>query len=503
MNDIFLEAITQISVSKSFDDIFGNLKAVFGKLGICKSVEFAVCRSKGELSYPHVNKIIEHDSLAHLRDIEEDVVSRLSAKCEFLSVFSSDLKGDNLFFCRLKVLEQGEEAFAFFTKGDAFDEAQFLYLLTIAHAPLNFVSSQNTLGLILEYAAFVADQKEPEMMLVALADMAREFSAADRTTIWLGDKKEETLWTKVAHGMPPITIPASTGIAGFSYQKGEVVICNDPYSDNRFNPEIDKKTGYQTKSIVAIPIKNSENEIMGSLQSINKLSADDKFNELDVSKLKLVSSYIGNTIELANLHKEIEDTQKEVIFTMGEVGEFRSKETGNHVKRVAEYSYQLALGCGLSKADAELLRMASPMHDIGKVAIDDSILKKPGKLTDEEFEIMKSHTTMGYEVLRHSKRRIIAAAATVAYEHHEKYNGRGYPRGLKGEEIHIFGRITALADVFDALGSDRCYKKAWELESIYELFRRESGEHFDNKIVDAFFVNIDEILKIRGMFRDV
>jgi response regulator RpfG family c-di-GMP phosphodiesterase len=188
---------------------------------------------------------------------------------------------------------------------------------------------------------------------------------------------------------------------------------------------------------------------------------------------------------------------------MGEVGEFRSKETGNHVKRVAEYSYVLAKGCGLSEAEAELLRMASPMHDIGKVAIEDAILKKPGKLTDEEFDIMKTHTTMGYEVLRHSTRKIISAAATVAYEHHEKYNGRGYPRGLKGEEIHIFGRITALADVFDALGSDRCYKKAWELEKIYNLFKEERGEHFDPKVVDAFFDNLEKILHIRESFKDV
>jgi response regulator RpfG family c-di-GMP phosphodiesterase len=340
-------------------------------------------------------------------------------------------------------------------------------------------------------------------MLVTLAEMAREFSAADRATIWMSDEANSTLWTKVAHGMGPITIPNSAGIVGFVYKNGEIVVSNDPYSDSRFNQEVDRKTGYRTKSILAIPIKNSENEIIGALQTINKLASKDDFNDADVAKLKLVSSYIGNTVELANLHKEIEDTQKEVIFTMGEAGEFRSKETGNHVKRVAEYSYILAQGCGLDDTTSDLLRMASPMHDIGKVAIEDAILKKPGKLTDEEFEIMKTHTTMGYEILRHSKRRIISAAATVAYEHHEKFNGRGYPRGLAGEDIHIFGRITALADVFDALGSDRCYKKAWELEKIFELFNREKGEHFDPKIVDTFFKNLDRILEVRDRFRDV
>jgi len=241
----------------------------------------------------------------------------------------------------------------------------------------------------------------------------------------------------------------------------------------------------------------------GELQCVNKLSMDSEFNDNDVAKLNLVSTYVANTLELASLHKEIEDTQKEVIFTMGEVGEFRSKETGNHVKRVAEYSYVIAIGYGLNILDAELLRMASPMHDIGKVAIADSILKKPGKLTDEEFEVMKSHTTMGYEVLRHSSRKIISAASIVAYEHHEKWAGNGYPRGLKGEEIHIFGRITALADVFDALGSDRRYKRAWVLDRIYALFHEESGRHFDPKVVNAFFNNLDKILHIRESFKDV
>ena len=206
--------------------------------------------------------------------------------------------------------------------------------------------------------------------------------------------------------------------------------------------------------------------------------------------------------EIFNLHEEIEETQKEVIYKMGEVGETRSKETGNHVKRVAEYSKLLATLYGMDDREAEILRMASPMHDIGKVGIADSILKKPAKLTEEEFEIMKGHSEIGYNVLKGSNREVLKAAAIVSYEHHEKYNGKGYPRGLRGEDIHIYGRITAVADVFDALGSERCYKKAWEDENIFNLFKAERGEHFDPKLIDLFFEHKDRFLEIRDKYKD-
>ena len=203
-----------------------------------------------------------------------------------------------------------------------------------------------------------------------------------------------------------------------------------------------------------------------------------------------------------NMHVEMEDTQKEIIFKMGEVGESRSKETGNHVKRVAHYSKLLAKLAGLSREDEDLLFSASPMHDIGKVGIPDSILKKPGALDSDEWTIMKTHAEIGYKVLKDSKRPILKSAAIVAYTHHEKWNGSGYPNAISGEEIHIFGRITAIVDVFDALGSDRCYKKAWELEKILQFFKEERGKHFDPNLIDLFLENIDNFLVIRDKFSD-
>ena len=206
--------------------------------------------------------------------------------------------------------------------------------------------------------------------------------------------------------------------------------------------------------------------------------------------------------EIKNLNQEIENTQKEVVFTMGAIGESRSKETGNHVKRVAEYSKLLAIYYGLDEKEAEMLKQASPMHDIGKVAIPDAILNKPGRFDETEREIMNTHAALGYEMLKHSNRPLLKMAAIVANEHHEKWDGSGYPNGLKAENIHIYGRITALADVFDALGSHRVYKKAWDDKKIFNLFKEEKAKHFDPKLVDIFFEHLEEFLKIRETFKD-
>ncbi|UTJ07614.1 HD domain-containing phosphohydrolase [Arcobacter roscoffensis] len=208
-------------------------------------------------------------------------------------------------------------------------------------------------------------------------------------------------------------------------------------------------------------------------------------------------------VEIEQLNEDIIETQREVVFRLGAIAEARDKETGMHVKRVAEYSKLLALYYGLPANEAEIVKMASPMHDIGKVAIPDDILKKPGRYTPEEFEIMKTHAQIGYDMLKSSNKPILKAAAIIAHQHQEKYDGSGYPQGLSGEDIHIYGRITAIADVFDALGSDRVYKKAWDDDRIFNLFKEERAKHFDPVLIDLFFKNLDNFLEIRDKFKDV
>ena len=223
---------------------------------------------------------------------------------------------------------------------------------------------------------------------------------------------------------------------------------------------------------------------------------------LDKNLIEIFSNTISTAFENTTLNLQLQNSHKEIIFTLGEIAEARSKETSKHVKRVAEFSRIIALRYGMSEEEAEVIALASAMHDIGKLGIQENVLNKPGKLTPEEFEIIKSHSMIGYEMLKNSDKETMKTAAIIALQHHEKYDGTGYPYGLKGEEIHIYGRITAIADVFDALGTKRVYKPAWELEEVLEHFRKERGKHFDPNLIDIFFENIDDILKIRDTFPD-
>ena len=207
--------------------------------------------------------------------------------------------------------------------------------------------------------------------------------------------------------------------------------------------------------------------------------------------------------EPLRLTHEIVETQRELLLVLGEVVENRSRETGKHVKRVAEIAYLLAREIGLSKETAEILKTAAPMHDIGKVGIDDSILHKPGKLDFDEFEIMKTHAELGHHILTRIDRPLLSIAARIAHEHHENYDGSGYPQGLKGEEISIEGRIIAVADVLDALGHARVYKTAWDDAAVRDFFITQRGRKFDPALVDLVLKHWDALTDIRNNFRDI
>lgn len=227
-----------------------------------------------------------------------------------------------------------------------------------------------------------------------------------------------------------------------------------------------------------------------------------QLTELDKNLISIFSSNVAIAFENITLNQEIIDTQKEIIFTLGEVIESRSKETGNHVRRVAETSYLMALKTGLSERRADLLRMASPMHDVGKVGIPDAVLLKEGKLTPEELQVIKYHTEIGYHILRNSRREILEAAVFTARQHHEWWDGSGYPLGLKGEQIHLFGRITAIADVFDALLHQRVYKPAWEPRRVLTYIEERRGTQFDPQLVDILLENREEFMAIVDRYPD-
>ncbi len=227
-----------------------------------------------------------------------------------------------------------------------------------------------------------------------------------------------------------------------------------------------------------------------------------KFNMFNTEMLANQNLVKEKNAELLLLNDEIGDTLKETVFTMGVVEEQRSKETSEHTRRVTEYCNLLASSLGLSAHEIEMITAASPLHDIGKLGIPDSILLKPGKLTEDEFDVIKNHPSIGYAMLIHSKRDLLQAAAVIANQHHEKWDGSGYPQGLAGEDIHIYGRIVALADVFDALTSDRIYRKALPDKEVLDLIKHEKGKHFDPVLVDIFFEELDTILAIKETYRD-
>ena len=227
-----------------------------------------------------------------------------------------------------------------------------------------------------------------------------------------------------------------------------------------------------------------------------------ELSALDKQLLEIYAANVAITYENLLMRDDIQETQKELVYMLGEAVEQRSKETGAHVKRVAQISQLLAIAYGLTEEEAKLIKLASPLHDVGKVGIPDSILNKPGKHTPEEWGVMQTHALIGEEILAKSDKRILQLGSIIAGQHHEKWNGKGYPRGLKGEEIHIAGRITALADVFDALGSKRCYKDAWPVGDIIAVIKEERGEQFDPKLVDLFEENIDALVAIREKFPD-
>ncbi len=201
--------------------------------------------------------------------------------------------------------------------------------------------------------------------------------------------------------------------------------------------------------------------------------------------------------EHKRLLTELEDSQKEMIWMLTELMESTSDETGQHCRRVSEFSALLAhYHPALSADDAETLRYAAPMHDIGKMTVAHELLHKPGRYTEEEFIQMQAHSTNAYNLLKHSNRNLMQAAATIAHEHHEKWNGKGYPRGLKGTQIHIYGRIVALADVFDALTHARQYKEAWKIDEAVQYIKEHDGTQFDPELITIFLEHLDEFIAI-------
>lgn len=361
------------------------------------------------------------------------------------------------------------------------------------------LESREQINILLEFGALISKEKDLDKTLRIITDYAKSLLEADRCTIFLADNTTNELYSTVAHGIDEIRFPMDKGIAGYAVLSKEIQIVVDAYDDFRFNKEIDLKTGYLTKSIVAVPLINNDDEVIGVLQALNK--GEGIFTVSDAQTLLLLSSYTTSAIENANLYNTIKKSQEKLILKLSSAAEFKDNDTSEHTKRVGLYAKLIAEHYGMSDEDVELIHLTSPMHDTGKIGIADSILLKPGRLDDDEIKIMKTHSMIGYDLL-YDEDIMLKTAGIIAKEHHEKYDGSGYPDGLKGKEINLFARITAIVDVFDALTSVRSYKTAWSFEDAIQYLKEGSGKHFDPELINIFIEQEKDVRKIYSLYKD-
>lgn len=356
--------------------------------------------------------------------------------------------------------------------------------------------------LLLEFGTKAAAEKNLEKLLGILVEGTIQVLEADRCTVFLYEKAAKELWSKVAKGLGAgeIRFPADKGLAGHVFTTGETLNIPDAYQHPRFNPSFDQKTGYRTRTILCMPMRNKDGQATGVFQVLNKKGGP--FTKEDENILTILSGQASVAIENAQLYEELKSSQMEMIFHLSNAAEFRDKDTANHLKRMSRYSALIAQEMGFDREYVDMLEAAAPMHDIGKLGVPDAVLLKPGPLTPEERKEMERHTVYGGKILSNSTSKLMKMAEVVALTHQEKYDGTGYPYQLKGEEIPIEGRVVALGDVFDALTSKRCYKPSFSFEKTLDIIKEGRGKHFDPNCVDALFKCLDKVKQVMEEYAD-
>lgn len=359
---------------------------------------------------------------------------------------------------------------------------------------------------LLNVARTLAAETSLEHLLKTVAEEIKKVLDADRCTVFLLDKERNELVSKVALGMgtQELRFPADKGLAGYVAQMGEIINIEDAYKDDRFNQDIDKETGYRTKTILCMPIWNMKHEILGVFQVLNK-NNDAVFTKEDEEILIAIGSSAGIAIENAKLFESQQlmiDKQKELfknfVDTLAASIDARDKITAGHSNRVKMYSELICEVMKLNeKATANIIH-AAILHDIGKIGIRDAVLQKDGKLTDDEYKHIQEHVKITYDILnRVYISEEFKEVAEIASSHHEKYDGTGYFRKLKGEEIPLGGRILAVSDVFDAITSKRHYRDKMPIKNALDIIKSGAWKHFDGDIVDAFFkIKLDRLVDV-------
>ena len=271
-----------------------------------------------------------------------------------------------------------------------------------------------------------------------------------------------------------------------------------------FNPDFDRRNDYRTVSLLAVPMLDAEERVLGVLQLINALRDGQPvpFHERYEDLMRSLASQAAVAVRNAELTAELKRVHLDTIYRLSVAAEYRDHDTAMHVRRMSHYSAALARRLGYGEKQVEQVLYASPMHDVGKIGIPDAVLLKPGRLTPEERQIMQRHPEIGSRILAGSDSEVLKLSEVVALTHHEKWDGTGYPRGLRGPDIPEVGRIVAVADVFDALSSKRVYKGAMGLDEAFGILQKDAGTHFDPRCVEAFVAIRAEVEDIGQRFRD-
>ncbi len=351
----------------------------------------------------------------------------------------------------------------------------------------------------------ITAQTDINILLKVIAEETRIALQADRCTVFLLDKAKNELWSKVALGLDSqeIRFPADKGLAGYTVRTGNSINIKDAYNDNRFNPDVDKSTGYRTKTILCMPIKNNNQEIIGAFQVLNKFGG--VFTKNDEDLLVAIGGSASIALENAQLfeqQKELYKEQKELfesfINTLASSIDARDKITAGHSSRVKLYTMLIADELNLDDYDREILEKAATLHDIGKIGIRDSVLQKEGKLTDEEYKHIQEHVRITHNILQNiCLNDEFKQISEIACSHHEKYDGSGYYRHLKGEEITYGGRILAVSDVFDAITSKRHYRDKMPIQNVIDILIKGENAHFDKNLVEIFLkIPLNKIVEV-------
>lgn len=363
------------------------------------------------------------------------------------------------------------------------------------------LDAQEKLNLLTEFGKQISHHSNLDRLLSLIAEQIQKIIGVKRCFIFIKDDSKKEFWSKIASGKglkySEIHLPLhGNNIACAVAKSGHTINLADAYSDERFSKELDVITGFKTTALLAVPLKNKEGKVIGVFQLNNK-EDNTPFNSRDEGLLKLLATLASGNIEIATLYEEVKLANLETIYRLAVAAEYRDQyDTKTHLTHISSICEMIAKEMGFSGIEVENIKNASLLHDIGKVAIPDHILLKPGKLTPQEYELMKEHTKYSEKILKGAKSKILEIAYKMSVAHHEKWDGSGYPNGLKGEDIPLEARILAVADVFDALCMNRVYKKAWPLENAYEYIVSKAGTDFDGKVVEVFKKVFPDILKL-------